>query len=112
MVRHLLPNTTGVLLVASLTQLNRAILTEATISFLGHGRQATGATWGNLLIGAQNYLWTAPWLAIVPGVAITRDPAGDLHPRRPPPLRKHPLGDGGTAHSCSSGLWGLGRRHC
>jgi peptide/nickel transport system permease protein len=70
-VRHLLPNTTGVLVVASLTQLNRAILTEATISFLGMGVKPPEPTWGNLLIGAQNYLWTAPWLAVVPGVAIT-----------------------------------------
>jgi peptide/nickel transport system permease protein len=60
-----------VLIVASLTQLNRAILTEATISFLGMGVKPPEPTWGNLLIGAQNYLWTAPWLAVVPGVAIT-----------------------------------------
>lgn len=70
-VRHLLPNATGVLVVASLAQLNRAILTEATISFLGMGVKPPEPTWGNLLIGGQNYLWTAPWLAIVPGVAIT-----------------------------------------
>ena len=70
-VRHLLPNTTGVLIVASLAQLNRAIVTEATISFLGMGVKPPEPTWGNLLIGAQNYLWTAPWLAIAPGVAIT-----------------------------------------
>lgn len=69
--RHLLPNATGVLIVASLTQLNRAILTEATISFLGMGVKPPDPTWGNLLIGAQDYLWTAPWLAIAPGVAIT-----------------------------------------
>lgn len=70
-VRHLLPNATAVLLVASLAQLNRAILAEATISFLGIGVKPPEPTWGNLLIGAQDYLWTAPWLAIAPGVAIT-----------------------------------------
>jgi len=69
--RHLLPNTAGVLFVAALVQLNRAILTEATISFLGMGIQPPDPTWGNLLIGAQNYLYSAPWLAIEPGLAIT-----------------------------------------
>jgi peptide/nickel transport system permease protein len=70
-LRHLLPNATSVLIVASLSQLNRAILTEATISFLGMGVKPPEPTWGNLLIGAQDYLWSAPWLAVVPGVAIT-----------------------------------------
>ncbi|MBV9359565.1 MAG: ABC transporter permease [Chloroflexi bacterium] len=69
--RHLLPNIAGVLFVASLLQLNRAIVTEPTISFLGMGIQPPAPTWGNLLIGAQNYLYSAPWLAIAPGLAIT-----------------------------------------
>jgi peptide/nickel transport system permease protein len=69
--RHIGPNTGPVLVVAILTQINRAIVTEATISFLGLGVQPPLPTWGNLLIGAQEYVWTAPWLAIAPGVAIT-----------------------------------------
>ncbi len=70
-LRHLLPNTGGILFVAALVQLSRAIVTEATISFLGLGIQPPEPTWGNLLIGAQDYLYTAPWLAIAPGLAIT-----------------------------------------
>jgi len=70
-LRHLLPNTGGVLFVAALVQLSRAILVEATISFLGLGIQPPAPTWGNLLIGAQDYLYGAPWLAIAPGLAIT-----------------------------------------
>ncbi|MDQ6673252.1 MAG: ABC transporter permease [Chloroflexota bacterium] len=69
--RHLLPNTGSILFVAALIQLNRAIITEATISFLGMGVQPPEPTWGNLLIGAQNFLYSAPWLAIEPGLAIT-----------------------------------------
>lgn len=69
--RHLLPNAGGMLFVATLVQLSRAILAEATISFLGLGIQPPEPTWGNLLIGAQVYLYTAPWLAIAPGLAIT-----------------------------------------
>jgi peptide/nickel transport system permease protein len=70
-VRHLLPNTGDIIFVAALVQLSRAIMAEATISFLGLGIQPPEPTWGNLLIGAQDYLYTAPWLAIAPGLAIT-----------------------------------------
>lgn len=71
LAQHLLPNTRHVILVASLVQLSRAILTEATISFLGLGIQPPAPTWGNMLIGAQDFLLTAPWLALAPGLAIT-----------------------------------------
>jgi peptide/nickel transport system permease protein len=57
--------------VVAVVQVSRAILTEATISFLGQGIQPPTATWGNMLIGAQDFLFVAPWLAIAPGVAIT-----------------------------------------
>ena len=69
--RHLVPNLHGILFVAGLVQLSRSILAEATISFLGFGVQPPTPTWGNLLIGAQNYVYTAPWLALAPGLAIT-----------------------------------------
>ena len=71
MGRHLVPNLRDLLLVAGLVQFSRAILAEATISFLGFGIQPPVPTWGNLLIGAQNYVYTAPWLALAPGIAIT-----------------------------------------
>lgn len=77
--RHILPNTRSVLFVAALVQLSRAILAEATISFLGLGIQLPTATWGNMLTGAQNYLYTAPWLAIFPGLAITFSLLGIYH---------------------------------
>lgn len=71
LVRHVLPNTGHVIAVAALIQMSRAILTEATISFLGQGIQPPTATWGNMLIGAQDFLFVAPWLTLSPGVAIT-----------------------------------------
>jgi hypothetical protein len=40
-------------------------------SSLGFGVQPPTSTWGNLLIGAQNYVYIAPWLALAPGLAIT-----------------------------------------
>jgi peptide/nickel transport system permease protein len=68
---HLLPHVRGVLGVMGLVQLHRAILAEATISFLGFGIQPPVPTWGNMLIGAQSYVHTAMWLAIAPGLAIS-----------------------------------------
>lgn len=69
--RHLLPYSASVLGVAWLVQFSRAILAEATVSFLGFGIAPPTPTWGNLLVGAQHYVYTAPWLAVAPGVAIT-----------------------------------------
>jgi peptide/nickel transport system permease protein len=69
--RHHLPNLAGLLLVIGLVQFSRSILAEATVSFLGFGVQPPAPTWGNLLMGAQASVFTAPWLAIAPGLAIT-----------------------------------------
>jgi peptide/nickel transport system permease protein len=69
--RHHLPNLAGILVVIGLVQLSRSILAEATISFLGFGVQPPAPTWGNLLMGAQTAVFTAPWLAVAPGLAIT-----------------------------------------
>ncbi|QUS36651.1 ABC transporter permease [Falsirhodobacter algicola] len=71
MFRELLPNAIGPIIVAATLTVARAILLEAYISFLGYGIQPPLPSWGNMLNGAQQYLASAPWLAIVPGVAIT-----------------------------------------
>ncbi|WP_205700706.1 ABC transporter permease [Croceicoccus sediminis] len=71
MVREILPNAMGPIIVAATLTVARAILLEAYISFLGYGIQPPLPSWGNMLGGAQQYLATAPWLAIIPGVAIT-----------------------------------------
>jgi peptide/nickel transport system permease protein len=71
MFRELLPNVVGPIIVAATLTVARAILLEAYISFLGYGIQPPLPSWGNMLNGAQQYLSSAPWLAIVPGVAIT-----------------------------------------
>lgn len=76
MFRELLPNAMGPIIVAATLTVARAILLEAYISFLGYGIQPPLPSWGNMLNGAQQYLQSAPWLAIVPGVAITMAVAG------------------------------------
>ena len=71
MFREILPNCMGPIIVAATLTVARAILLEAYISFLGFGIQPPLPSWGNMLNGAQQYLGSAPWLAIVPGAAIT-----------------------------------------
>jgi peptide/nickel transport system permease protein len=71
MFREILPNAMGPIIVAASLAVARAILLEAYISFLGYGIQPPLPSWGNMLNGAQQYLESAPWLAIIPGAAIT-----------------------------------------
>lgn len=71
MVRELLPNAVAPIVVAATLNVAHAILAESYISFLGYGIQPPTPSWGNMLEGAQSYLTSAPWLAILPGAAIT-----------------------------------------
>ena len=68
--RHLLPNSMGPVLVSATLGIASAILTEAGLSFLGFGVPPPDATWGNILSSGKNYLFDAPWLTFVPGIAI------------------------------------------
>jgi peptide/nickel transport system permease protein len=68
--RHILPNTVAPIIVSATLGVANAILSEAYISFLGLGVQPPTATWGNMLEGAYNYIESAPWLWIFPGILI------------------------------------------
>jgi peptide/nickel transport system permease protein len=69
-VRHVLPNIMSQIIVQATIQLGLAVLTEAGLSFLGLGLAPPAPTWGRMLADAQTYLALAPWLAILPGLAI------------------------------------------
>ena len=71
MLRELLPNIMAPIIVAATLNVARAILAESYISYLGYGIQPPAASWGNMLNNAQQYLETAPWLALLPGAVIT-----------------------------------------
>ena len=71
MFRELLPNAVAPIVVAATLNVAHAILAESYISFLGFGIQPPTPSWGNMLESAQSYLTSAPWLAIIPGAAIT-----------------------------------------
>jgi peptide/nickel transport system permease protein len=69
-LRHILPNVFHVVIVLVSLQLGVAILTEATLSFLGAGVPASIASWGNMIALGRDYVATAWWIAFFPGVAI------------------------------------------
>jgi len=69
--RHVLPQTIPSVVVAATLGVGFAVLTEAAVSYLGLGIQPPTPSWGNMLQNAQQYLWTAPALAIYPGAVIT-----------------------------------------
>jgi peptide/nickel transport system permease protein len=67
---HILPNVLSPIIVAATLAVGNAIITESTLSFLGLGFPPDIPTWGRMLYDAQNYLETAPYMALFPGLAI------------------------------------------
>jgi peptide/nickel transport system permease protein len=70
MRRHVLPNIASALLVQATVSIPAAIIAEAVLSFLGLGVQPPAPSWGTMLNTAQQFLDTAPWMALWPGLAI------------------------------------------
>jgi peptide/nickel transport system permease protein len=68
--RHILPNSIAPIVVTATLGVANAITLEAYISFLGLGVRPPTATWGNMLEGAYNYIETAYWLWLFPGLLI------------------------------------------
>jgi len=70
MGRHILPNIVSALLVQATVQIPTAIIAEAVLSFLGLGVQPPAPSWGTMLNAAQQFLESAWWMAVWPGLAI------------------------------------------
>ena len=68
--RHMMPNALGPVLVSATIGIASAILTEAGLSFLGFGVPPPHATWGNILSDGKRFIFDAPWLTFIPGLAI------------------------------------------
>ena len=68
--RHMMPNAIAPVLVSATIGIATAILTEAGLSFLGFGVPPPHATWGNILSGGKGFIFDAPWLTFIPGIAI------------------------------------------
>lgn len=69
-LRHILPNAIGPIIVEATLELGYAIIEESGLSFLGFGIQPPTPSWGNLLSNAQENFTRYPWLAIFPGFMI------------------------------------------
>ena len=68
--RHILPHVTSPILVAATTSMGGIILTESSLSFLGLGVRPPVASWGNMLSGSMDLVWSTPLLSLWPGLAI------------------------------------------
>ena len=68
--RHMMPNAIAPVFVSSTIGIATAILTEAGLSFLGFGVPPPHATWGNILSDGKRFIFDAPWLTFIPGIAI------------------------------------------
>jgi len=70
MLRHVLPNALGPIIVQTSLSLAFAILAEAALSFFGLGTQPPEPSWGRMLAEGRGFLRQAPWMGIFPGLAI------------------------------------------
>jgi peptide/nickel transport system permease protein len=70
MAAHILPNAISPIIVATTLAVGQIILFESVLSFLGLGIQPPLPSWGNMLTNAQEVIWTAPFLAVYPGLLI------------------------------------------
>lgn len=68
--QHLLPGVTNTLIVVATLGTGQIILTEATLSFLGVGIPPPRPAWGSMVSFGRNYIDSAWWIAVIPGIAI------------------------------------------
>ena len=68
--RHVLPNAVSSAYVATTLGVGNAILLESGLSFLGLGIQPPASSWGNMIAGGREWLLVAPWIALMPGIAL------------------------------------------
>jgi peptide/nickel transport system permease protein len=69
-VRHVFPNVVNTLIVIATLQVGVVILLEATLSFLGAGIPRPQPSWGAIVSDGRNYIATAWWISVIPGLAI------------------------------------------
>jgi peptide/nickel transport system permease protein len=70
MLRHVLPNLLTPIIVLATLQVARMIQAEAALSFLGLGVPPPAPSWGSILTDGQKVIFSTPWLATLPGIAI------------------------------------------
>ena len=70
LLRHILPNALGPVIVTATIGVGGNMIAEAGLSFLGLGAQAPTISWGTMLADGQTFLTSAPWVAFFPGAAL------------------------------------------
>jgi peptide/nickel transport system permease protein len=70
LIRHILPNVASTFMVIATLELARAIVLEATLSFLGLGIQPPTPSWGGMIHEGREYLDTAWWISVCPGILL------------------------------------------
>jgi peptide/nickel transport system permease protein len=68
---HLLPHVAATIIVSATLDIGSIILLEAGLSFLGLGATPPAPTWGNMIREGHSLMFTAPWVALAPGLALT-----------------------------------------
>lgn len=70
MLKHILPNAFAPIIVFATMRMATAILSTASLSYLGLGAQPPTPEWGAMISQGQSFMWTSPHLTIIPGIAI------------------------------------------
>ncbi|MBM3451452.1 MAG: ABC transporter permease [Armatimonadetes bacterium] len=70
MARHILPNVISAIVILATLRISTVILTESALSFLGLGISPPTPTWGSMIADGTKWLRIAPWISIIPGIAI------------------------------------------
>ncbi|MBI2886570.1 MAG: ABC transporter permease [Chloroflexi bacterium] len=71
LLSHILPNVTAPIIVIATVGLGGAIITEASLSFLGLGAPPPTASWGGMVASNRQFMVVAPWVVFFPGIAIS-----------------------------------------
>ncbi len=70
MLRHILPNIAGALIVLATLQVGTVIVLEASLSFLGVGVPPPTPSWGSMVSDGRNFIASAWWVSLIPGLAV------------------------------------------
>jgi peptide/nickel transport system permease protein len=70
LIRHILPNIMGVIIIGFTMGVPGFIMQEASLSFLGFGIPPPSASWGGMIVLAKSFMFEFPWLIIWPGLAL------------------------------------------
>lgn len=69
-VKHIFPNITSPVIVIATLEVAKVVLMESSLSYLGMGTPISVPTWGRMLSESRDFMQTAPWMAVLPGLMV------------------------------------------